>query len=310
NRIASGHADGRVYIWEGKRDPKEIEPRWRVWRQQRARASEQAGDLFAAAFHLRQMLQEAPDDATVKGRLAKALGGLDAEHGRWAEAVDEFEKARQVQPHPVVVEYSLAFALLGRANASAPAAIAASRTLAALSAPYNYSPLTAAAPYSAFSWQGDLADYRHVCAELVRDHGQTANPTTADDVVFVCVLRPRAVDDPALLVQLARKAVDSDPDNGFYRETLGAALYRAGDFNAALRELNLAVEKQGQGGSPLAKLFLAMARYRLKDPKAANDCFSRAMEQVRSQPLPWNLRPCLQGLGDEAEALLQSGLQP
>jgi WD40 repeat protein/tetratricopeptide (TPR) repeat protein len=309
NRLASGDSDGRVSIWEGKRDPRDIEPRWRVWRRQQARVCEEAGEWFAAAFHLRQVLKEAPGDATLEARLAHALGTLHAEREQWAEAVVEFEKARQLQPHRLAAEAPLAFALLGRADASARAAAAASRTAGALSPPFNYSPLLAAAP---FSWRGDLSDYRRVCAELLHDFGQTADAATARTVAFVCVLGPEAVKDPALVVQLARKAVNSDPDNWFDRAILGAALYRAGDFFDAVWELNLAVEKHRRGGSMEAKLFLAMAHHRLGHPKAAKDWYDRAMEQVRqvSQPPSWPVRLCWQLLGEETKALLQAAPQP
>lgn len=299
-------------IWEGKRDPKDIEPRWHVWQRRQAWVCEEAGAWFAAAFHLRQVLKEAPGDATLKARLAYALGNLHAEREQWAEAVVEFEKARQRRPHRLAVDASLVFALLGRASASARAADAASRTLGALSAPFNYSPLSAAAP---LSWQGDLSDYRRVCAELLQDFGRTADADVADDVAFMCVLGPQAVKDPALPVQLARKAVNSDPDNGGYRFTLGAALYRAGDFDAAVRELKLVVEKDRGGGPVEAKLFLAMAYHRLERPKAAKDWYARAREQFRqvrqvSRPLPWQARLGWQLLGEEAKALLQGPPQP
>jgi WD40 repeat protein/tetratricopeptide (TPR) repeat protein len=309
NRLASGHSDGTVSIWEGKRDPKDIEPRWRVWQRQQAGECEKGGQWFAAAFYFRQLLKEFPDNATLKARLANALGNLHAEREQWAEAVVEFEKARQLQPHQLAVEYRLTFALLGRARASARAAAAASSTLGALSAPFNYSPLSAAAP---FPWQGDLSDYRRICAELLHDFGRTADAGTADNVAFLCVLCPQAVKDPALPVQLARKAVDSDPDNRSYRETLGAALYRAGDFEAAVRELKRAVQMDRSGGSVEAKLFLAIAYHRLGRPKTAKDWFAQAAEQLRevSQPPSWSVWLLWQLLGEEAEALLQAAPQP
>src|SRR5262249_29195656 len=161
-----------------------------------AKACEEAGDWFAAAFHFRQVLKEAPEDATVKARLAHALGQFHAERGQWAEAAIEFEKACQRRPHHLAVDASLAFALLGRASASGGARAAVSRTFGALSAPFNYSPLLAATP---LSWQGDQTDYRRVCAELLHDLGQTTDAETADGIAFLFVLRPQAVNDPALV---------------------------------------------------------------------------------------------------------------
>jgi WD40 repeat protein/Flp pilus assembly protein TadD len=306
NRLASGDSDGRVSIWEGKRDPKDIEPRRRVWQRQQAWARQAAGEWFAAAFHLRQLLKEAPYDSILNSRLAFVLGNLHAERGQWAEAVADFQKAYLLQPSNLGVKAQLAIARLGRANASARAAAAASQTLGALSAPFNYSPLSAAAP---FPRQADLSDFRRVCAELLHDLGQTADASTAWAVAQACVLCPQTVKDQALVVQLARKAAKSEPDNLVYRETLGAALYRSGDFDAAVRELNLVVENHL---SPLVRMFLAMAHHQLAHPKAAKDLYAkaaRAVEQFRqdSEPPAWQLRLCWQLVGDETEALLQAG---
>jgi hypothetical protein len=113
----------------------------------------------------------------------------------------------------------------------------------------------------------DDAGYRQTCRQLRRDFAETGDADTAAAVVTVGVLLPGAVPEgpeTAALLRLARTAVERDPSRTDYREALGAALYRASRFDEAVRELSVAVEKQGQGGSVEAQLFLAMAHYRLE----------------------------------------------
>ena len=46
-------------------------------------------------------------------------------------------------------------------------------------------------------------------------------------------------------------------------KTLGAALYRAGRFEEAIRRLNESIQARGDGGDPQGFAFLAMAHHRL-----------------------------------------------
>ena len=45
--------------------------------------------------------------------------------------------------------------------------------------------------------------------------------------------------------------------------TLGAALYRAGQFEEAIRRLDESIQTRGDGGDPRGFAFLALAHYRL-----------------------------------------------
>jgi hypothetical protein len=69
--------------------------------------------------------------------------------------------------------------------------------------------------------------------------------------------------EPAGLLALARGVAQADPQGWQAREVLGAALYRADQPHEAVRELDEAVRLHGSGGSPWAKLFLALAHHRL-----------------------------------------------
>jgi WD40 repeat protein len=65
------------------------------------------------------------------------------------------------------------------------------------------------------------------------------------------------------LVALARSGVEADAGSWQARELLGAALYRQGNATQAVRELNAAARRHGTGGSPWARLFLALAHRQL-----------------------------------------------
>jgi predicted Zn-dependent protease len=84
----------------------------------------------------------------------------------------------------------------------------------------------------------------------------------ASVVVRTAALLPDAV-EPAGLLTLAQRAVEADPQGWQARELLGAALYRAGQPEDAVRALDEAVHLQGADGSVWAKLFLALAHQRL-----------------------------------------------
>ncbi|MCI0459454.1 MAG: tetratricopeptide repeat protein [Gemmataceae bacterium] len=85
--------------------------------------------------------------------------------------------------------------------------------------------------------------------------------------------------DPARAVEFAQKAVRRHPKNGFYRGTLGMAHYRAGDWQAAVAELEKA-QRLGTGGE--THFFLAMAYWRLDDKGEARKSYNRAVQWMEA----------------------------
>src|SRR5262249_53296243 len=115
----------------------------------------------------------------------------------------------------------------------------------------------------------DRKAFQRVCLELLHDLSGTPRPSDADTVSFLCVLVPGAVPDPVVVVELARKAVQARPNMWEYRETLGAALFRAGRFEEATEQLAKAAADQGNGGSVETRFLLALVHQRLKHPADA-----------------------------------------
>jgi WD40 repeat protein/Tfp pilus assembly protein PilF/tRNA A-37 threonylcarbamoyl transferase component Bud32 len=167
--------------------------------------------------------------------------------------------------------------------------------------------------------RGDRESYRKICARmLARSDKVGGNPQVLNALVWVCTLGPDAADKPEQLVELADKAAKAAPKSYAIANTLGAALYRAGKFEEAVKQLEEAIKLQRQGGSPGDWLFLAMAHYRLGDPKAAKKWLDQSaawLERVSpeklkadalAQRLPWDRLLEIELLHREAQALLKA----
>ncbi len=105
-------------------------------------------------------------------------------------------------------------------------------------------------------------------------------------VAWVATQVPSAVDDLATTVALARRAADSAPDNWSYAETLGAAHYRAGEWDQAVLALDRAVKLQKEGGTVWMKCFLAMAHHRLGHYDEAQAWLDKAYEHINREAAP------------------------
>ena len=81
------------------------------------------------------------------------------------------------------------------------------------------------------------------------------------------MLAPDAVVDSEAPVRLAEAALARQLERGKVRSdvlnTLGAALYRAGRFEEAIRRLNESIQARDGGDDPKGFAFLAMAHHRL-----------------------------------------------
>ena len=114
---------------------------------------------------------------------------------------------------------------------------------------------------------GNRAGIRRACEDLLKRFGKTTDPAQANSVAWSCVLAPDAVADHEAPVRLAEAALAGHPERGRQRsdvlKTLGAALYRAGRFEEAIRRLDESIQTRGDGGDPKGFAFLALAHHRL-----------------------------------------------
>jgi tetratricopeptide (TPR) repeat protein len=83
--------------------------------------------------------------------------------------------------------------------------------------------------------------------------------------------------NPRRAVELASKAVELEPKQGMYRNTLGAAHCRAGEWPAAIEALNKSMELR-QGGDAFDWYFLAMAEWQRGNKDEARKWYDKAVE--------------------------------
>jgi tetratricopeptide (TPR) repeat protein len=144
--------------------------------------------------------------------------------------------------------------------------------------------------------RGDRDGYRQACARIVQCLGRPEDHATANAAAWTCVLAPASLADSAWAVRMAETAVGRAPNNGTYLTTLGAALYRSGDFKRAARRLSEAVTSHGQGGTALDCILLAMTYHRLGDGPNSRTWLERAISKKpinhsAGHPLSWGDLP-------------------
>jgi WD40 repeat protein/tetratricopeptide (TPR) repeat protein len=184
-------------------------------------------DAAGAAF--REAIRARPNNERVLHERAAfhiERAAFHIEQGNPANAPAQFIEALRLQPHDLLLRRGLALSLLST---------------------------------------GDQDGMRELCADLLRQFGTTTDPAVANSVAWTCALGVDAEADLAALVRLAELAVNgaSEENKHRYLNSLGAAFYRAGRFEDALRRLEEGIRKGGGGSVFQDWAFLALAHHRL-----------------------------------------------
>jgi tetratricopeptide (TPR) repeat protein len=133
------------------------------------------------------------------------------------------------------------------------------------------------------------------------------DPIALNDQAWILATGPVARRDPERAVSLARRAVALAPGNQVILNTLGAALYRAGEYVESVSVLERSLVAGKGEFDALDLFFLAMAHHRLGDATSARGCFDRAVRWLSEGKNPSaQYVPELTGFRAEAEALLDS----
>jgi tetratricopeptide (TPR) repeat protein len=153
----------------------------------------------------------------------------------------------------------------------------------------------------ALSAAGARCGLRRLVSDLLERFRETTRPSTANLVAWNCGLAPDAVVEPEVLVRLAEFAVKGYPKEERHSalNTLGAALYRAGRFEEAIRRLEEGIRLRSGGTDPEDWVFLAMAHHRLGHRDEAR----RWLDRFRSHR-PQRVAPETRLLHSEAEAVV------
>ncbi len=253
-----------------------------AWHRHEAKDCEAKAVWSAAITHLDALIAQAPGD----GILYERRGDAYAERAQWDRASADFSKAVETQPGNLEL-----FGLHWR--------------LAYVALAVN-----------------DTGAYRRACARLLDLQGRPPDPEdTVSLVAFAFVLAPDAVADREAVARLAQKEVQaakSDDDRHALLSSLGAATYRAGRFEEAVKHLNQAIKAQADQGDPLDWLFLALAHQQLHHTADARQWLDKAAAWIdsstRDKPkddsfgarIEWGTWLILQVLRREGESLVKS----
>jgi WD40 repeat protein/tetratricopeptide (TPR) repeat protein len=134
---------------------------------------------------------------------------------------------------------------------------------------------------------GDVKRYQETRSRMLKLFG-AAGPVAANDVAWVSSLAANT-DGAAEALRLAQRAAKAYPNYAGYLNTLGAALYRAGELEEATVKLKEAAGLRVQPfirpdqvalGKALDLLFLAMVEHTLKHRKQARDTLRSAFREI------------------------------
>jgi WD40 repeat protein len=163
-----------------------------------------------------------------------------------------------------------------------------------------------------FLAMGRIDDYRRLCKASIDRFGEDVPPRVANTLAWTLILGPDAVQDHNIAVRLARRGIAGEPDLN-RTNTLGGALSRAGAGQEAVQTLLRAIETQGQSGTSLDWVLLALSFEQQGRSDEAQQWLDRLSAQDAS-PDPrmgegvgsWAQRLQVQLLRAEAETRLSS----
>jgi Tfp pilus assembly protein PilF len=154
--------------------------------------------------------------------------------------------------------------------------------------------------------RSDQEGYRKACATLITRFGKSTDASVANSTAWACALGSSALPDLRPAVALARRAVRTNTQSANFRNTLGVILYRAGQYQEAVAELNEAIQRHSKGGTAADFLFLAMAHHQLGQADEARQWLDRAKKEVeKNPPVFWSDQVELQLFRREAETLIE-----
>jgi WD40 repeat protein len=325
-RLASGSMDETVRVWE-------TTDTHHLWHLREAAASEHAQQWFAAAFHLNRCIKEEKVKLSLEALsgissphslgAAASLIGLRSLEGRtdlatlhqrrwhaslqlkdWPKVESDFARLRRLKPQDPGLWHRQAWAMLLRSREQELVLTAAACVVAGSQPPASR-PATLVLLLRRF----DSIPFRRVYAEMERQFADPKDGPTREALVRTRVLVAYGLDaqKAARLASLAKKNSDQYPERADYRETYGAALYRAGRYKEAVKQLTRAATKNQAGGTVWQQCFLAMAHHWQGNKAKAREWLQKAMHQMAKDKKPsWETWLQYNLLRAEAEAVLRS----
>jgi tetratricopeptide (TPR) repeat protein len=208
---------------------------------------------------------------------------------QWKPAISDLAKALEMQPSNPWARRLLTAVYMETGQSERALALA----MRAADATVEWAPVIWLNRADVQLARGDSAGYRRTCAEVLRIFGKTQDPIEAHGAALVCAIGPNAAADPAMPVQLARRAV-ARQRNSDTLHALGAVLYRAGEYVPAVARMTEAMAMRPGGGTAPDCVFMAMAHQRLGHAAEARRWLDRSVARERAGAV-------LRGWGDRLE---------
>jgi tetratricopeptide (TPR) repeat protein len=124
---------------------------------------------------------------------------------------------------------------------------------------------------------GDQTRYRKLIQTLGDRLNETKDPRLAYELARACIITPEMPADPKQVIGWARQAVDSAP-LPWHIHVLGAAYYRAGNYDEAIRSLTNSLEHTWNMGRILNRFVLAMIHQRMGHVQQATIAFKDSIQ--------------------------------
>jgi tetratricopeptide (TPR) repeat protein len=146
---------------------------------------------------------------------------------------------------------------------------------------------------------------QRTCVSILGHLAEFREDPWSDSLLRVCVLPPLAAGDSRRLLALAEHQVQKER-SAINLFSLGAARYRAGQFEQAVASLEEAIQRRRIKEWGEAWLFLALAQKRLGKNQEAGQGLEKAINFLDKQPgRNWRLEIYLRTLRKEAEELIR-----
>jgi WD40 repeat protein/tetratricopeptide (TPR) repeat protein len=157
---------------------------------------------------------------------------------------------------------------------------------------------------------GDEGNYRRWCGRLMQRYGGSKDEAIFRNVVWTVALAEGAMRDWKPLIQRAEREAATHPQSADHRRQLALLLYRAGQFDASLKQLEGVME--ASPSEPMARdgLLMALAAQRL-GREEAKKWLDKAeqihRDQSKNDKRSWEDRLIDEILHREAKTLVQGG---
>ena len=151
-------------------------------------------------------------------------------------------------------------------------------------------------------------EYRQACVDMLDGFGQSDNPLKVYCAARACALAPNTISDPTRLVELAERALSSNPQAAWFLSGLGMAHLRAGQLEQAAQRFRESLENVPTPTWQARFLMwfgLALVHHQSGEPEEARRSLAEAVEIMEQHPAaPLECRLEGQLLRREVEQLL------